>query len=168
MAIKIKGDCVVKLVYRLTDTKGQVLEERTPEHPYEYLQGHGQILPALEKLVEGKTPGFRAELQLGPRDGYGEFNPSLVTEVSRTVFPHGMEITQGMKFSTQGPHGQPIVVRVLDVNEKTVTVDGNHPLAGIEIIFELRVLDVREATPEEIENGRVDEEPEDPRKTTLH
>lgn len=168
MPIKIKHGCVVKMAYRLTDTLGNLLEERTPETPYEYLQGGGQILPALERLVEGKTPGHRCEVQLTAREAYGEYDSRLVTEVSREVFPPGVEIEPGMKFSTQGPAGQPVVVRVLEADEKTITVDGNHPLAGIDLIFEIRVLDVREATEQEVETGEVDEAVPDPKKTTLH
>lgn len=155
MAIRIQADCVVSMVYRMTDTEGHVLDESTPGSPYWYIQGRGQILPALEKLLEGKTPGFAGELQLSPRDAYGDYKPTLVAEIPRGQFPANAMLSAGMKFNTTGPSGEPMVVRVIEVDEKAVTVDGNHPLAGMDLIFEIRVLDVREATDEEKESGRV-------------
>jgi FKBP-type peptidyl-prolyl cis-trans isomerase SlyD len=145
MAIQIKSGCKVQMTYRLLDTAGSVLEEKTPDSPYEYIQGEGQILPAIERIVEGKTAGYQFEVQLSPREAYGEYNSALVTDVKREVFPAEVEISQGMKFSTQGPTGRPVVVRVLEVDDEVVTIDGNHPLAGIEIIFELRILEVTAA-----------------------
>lgn len=156
MAIRVAHGRVVRLAYRLTDANGSLIEDRTPENPFEYIQGKGQIVPALEKIVEGKTAGFQAEVQLSAREGYGEYKPALVAEIPTSKFPTGSEIAVGMKFNTTGPGGQPITVRVIEVDEKKVTVDGNHPLAGVELIFELRVLDVREASEVEAEDGAVD------------
>lgn len=158
MAIRIAKDRVVRLAYRLTDSNGNLIEDRTPGRPFEYLHGRGQIVPAIEKTLEGKTAGFRAELQLSAREGYGDYEPSLVTEVSRAGLPNGAGVRAGMKFNTTGPGGQPLVVRVIEANEQTVTLDGNHPLAGVELIFELRVLDVREASAAEVASGQVAED----------
>lgn len=155
MAMRIQADRVVSLVYRMTDTEGRVLDEMTPATPYEYIQGRGQILPALERVLEGKTPGFSGELQLSPRDAYGEFVPALVAEIPRERFPADAELAPGMKFNTTGPSGQSLVVRVIEVDDKNVTLDGNHPLAGMDLIFEVRVIDVRDATEDEKESGQV-------------
>jgi FKBP-type peptidyl-prolyl cis-trans isomerase SlyD len=147
MAIRIQNNRVVRLAYRLTDSDGRLLEDRTPENAFEYVQGTGQVLPSIERIVEGRTAGFCTELQVSPREAYGDYNPALVTEMARDKFPKDIEIHVGMKFNTTGPNGTPITVRVIEMDEKTVTIDGNHPLAGLELIFELRVLEVSEGSP---------------------
>ena len=157
MALKIEADRVVKLAYRITDKEGRVLDERTPEHSYEYLHGRGQIVAPVERRLEGKTAGYTAEISVSPREAYGEYQNSLVAELPRSQFPKNIEIKVGMKFSTQNKDGQTIPIRVTAIDGETVTVDGNHPLAGIDLMFDLRVLDVREATADEIESGRAGE-----------
>jgi FKBP-type peptidyl-prolyl cis-trans isomerase SlyD len=151
VAIRIEDNRIVQLAYRITDTEGRLLEERTPENPYEYVQGSGQILPAIERMVKGKTAGYTLEVQLSPNEAYGAYDPGLVAEVAKRGFPAGVEPAVGMKFSTVGPNGQPTIIRVIEVSDDTVTVDGNHPLAGLEVIFDLRVLDVREGKETEAE-----------------
>ena len=81
MAIKIQADRVVTLAYRLLDSDGRVLEEKTPETAYQYLHGRGNIVGPVERLLEGKTVGFRAELLVQPRDAYGEYDSGLVAEI---------------------------------------------------------------------------------------
>lgn len=159
MALRIENDRVVKLAYRITDNEGRVLDERTPEQAYEYLHGRGQIVAPVERVLEGKTAGFTAEVSVAPRDAYGEYQTSLVAELPRSHFPKNVDIKVGMKFSTEGQNAQSITVRVTSVEKDVVTIDGNHPLAGIDLIFDLKVLDVREATADEIENGRAGEVP---------
>lgn len=155
MALKITADRVVTITYRITDLEGRVLDECTPAQPYEYIHGRGQIVAPVERLLEGKTAGFTGEVSVSPRDAYGEYNPALVVELPRAHFPPGIDLKVDMKFNTVGPDGKPMTVRVTSVDGDTVTVDGNHPLAGINLIFELKVLDVREATSDELETGRI-------------
>lgn len=154
MSIPVAPDTVVKLTYRILTEDGKVLEERTPEDPYEYLQGHGQIVPPVERAVEGKTAGFRCEVMVTPHDGYGEYDQALVTDLPKSHFPSHVNVEVGMKFNTRDSQGRTLTVRVLEVGEDKVTIDGNHPLAGLDLSFEVRVLDVREATESEIEAGR--------------
>lgn len=155
MAIRVAKDRVVTLAYRLTDSDGRLIEDRTPENPFEYIQGLGHVLPAIERVLEGKTAGFQWEIQVPPRDAYGAYKSSLVAEVPASHFPHASDVAVGMKFNTVGPDGGAITVRVIEVKEDMITIDGNHPLAGIELVFALRVLGVREATEDEIECGAV-------------
>ena len=157
MAVRIETDMVVTITYRLTDKDGRLLEERTPDHPYSYVQGKGQVVGPVERAVEGKTIGFQTELSLTPRESYGEYDPTLVADLPRAHFPMTTPVTVGMKFNTVGPEGQPMIIRVIEEAEEFVTVDGNHPLAGLDLIFELKVLDLRPATAEELESGRVGE-----------
>jgi FKBP-type peptidyl-prolyl cis-trans isomerase SlyD len=147
VALRIEPNRVVTLTYRITDSEGHLLEEKTPEDPYEYVHGSGQILPAIERMITGKTSGFSLEVQLSPAEAYGAYDPSLVAEMPLKSFPPGIDVEPGMKFSTLGPDGREAIVRVLEVEGPTVTIDGNHPLAGVDVIFELRVLDVRDGEP---------------------
>ena len=139
----------VKIAYRMTDSDGRVLEERTPENPYEFIHGEGTIVAALERSVEGKTAGFTIEISLSPREGYGEYNSALVTDVPRSHLPANIDLLIGMKFNTMGADGQPVIVRVTEFDEKIVTLDGNHPLAGLDLTFELRVLDVSDPSADD-------------------
>ena len=151
MAIPIEDGRVVRLSYRIVDASGTVLDERTPEQPYEYIQGHGQIVGPIERAVHGRTAGFACEVSVSPRDAYGDYNPGLVVDIPRSHFPAHVAVEVGMKFNTSGPDGRQLAVRVIEVDDDVVTVDGNHPLAGLDVIFEVKVLDVREATITETE-----------------
>lgn len=148
MAIKIEADRIVRITYQITDREGHLLDERTPENFYEYVHGSGQIVGPVERALAGKTAGYVVEVAVSPRDGYGEYNSSLVCDVPREHFPADIDVEVGMKFSTPGPNGQTTTVRVIEIDDRVVTVDGNHPLAGIELNFEVRVLDVRVAEPD--------------------
>ncbi len=153
MAIPIAKDRVVKIAYRITDTEGRLLDERTPADQYEYIHGRGVIVPPVERVLVGHTAGHRAEVSVSPREAYGDYRPELVTEVSREDFPRGLKVEVGMKFNTSNENGEAMIIRVIEIDDTSVTVDGNHPLAGLNLIFDVRILDVREATPRELETG---------------
>lgn len=142
MAFRVESGRKVRLSYRILDKEGRLLEERTPEHPYEYEQGSGQIVAPVERALNGKTAGFKAEVHVNPRDGYGEYDPGLVAELPLSSFPNCDQLKVGMKYNTLGPSGQKMTVRVIDVEDDLVTVDGNHPLAGLELVFEVQILEV--------------------------
>ncbi len=164
MSLRVLPDSVVTLAYTLMAENGDELEERTPENPFSYIQGRGHILPKVERALLGQTPGFATTVRVDVADAYGRFRSELVVEMPRKNFPSDLELKLGMKFDTTGPDGQPLAVRVVAVDRATVTVDGNHPLAGIGLIFELRLLDVREPSPEERKTGT----PVPSRRTGLH
>lgn len=149
MAITIEEGRVVQLSYRIVDQNGRVLDERTPEQPYEYIHGHSQVVPPVERAVHGRTAGFTCEVSVAPRDAYGDYNPGLVIDIPRSNFPSSVEVKVGMKFNTTDPEGRTLAVRVIEAGESVITVDGNHPLAGLDLIFEVKVLNVREASPAE-------------------
>lgn len=168
MSVVIELDRIVKLTYRLLDADGRVLDERTPANPYEFMAGRGQIVAPVERAILGKTAGFRCEVHVTPREGYGDYKPDLVVDIPRTSFPADLEIEVDMKFNTQDPNGDPMTVRVIEVSKSVVTVDGNHPLAGLELDFEVRVLDVRAASEEELQLGRPGAPPLKPGTGSLH
>ncbi len=155
MSAAIGPNKVVGLVYVLKDSEGELIEERTPEDPLMYIQGADQLLPAVEKAVDGKSVGFTTEVHLKAAEAYGEYDEELVAEVERSEFPKDVNISIGMKFETQGPDGDPVLVEVIEVDDQKIVVDGNHPLAGIDLHFQLEVKSIREATAEEIDHGHV-------------
>ena len=142
MALRIEPGRIVRLAYRIVDGDGRLIEEFTPEQPYEYRQGDAQIVGPVERALAGKTAGFRAEISVTPRDGYGDYDPSLVGDLPRAGFPNSADIQVGMKYNTIGPDSRQITIRVTEVDDETVSVDGNHPLAGLDLIFTVQVLEV--------------------------
>lgn len=168
MSIPIEKDMVVKLAYRLLDSNGRMIEEKTPETPYEYMQGRNQIVTPVERAIEGKTVGYSCSVVVSPREGYGDYHPGLVIDIPRTNFPPNVEIKVDMKFNTHGENGQPMTVRVIDVRKDVVTVDGNHPLSGLDLIFDVKVLDVRAASIDETEAGRPGVPPLAPGSSSIH
>ncbi|MFD2190088.1 FKBP-type peptidyl-prolyl cis-trans isomerase [Pistricoccus aurantiacus] len=145
---------VVKLHYRLFDASETAIvldDSRQRDNPLEYLHGHGNILPGLERALEGRSVGASLDVILAPEDGYGPRNPSLIREVSRGAFPVA-NLTPGMRFQTQGDDG-PEVVTILEAGTTQVRVDTNHPLAGLTLRYALEVLTIREATRAELAKG---------------
>jgi FKBP-type peptidyl-prolyl cis-trans isomerase SlyD len=152
MDMTISKDSVVTIEYTLTDDQNEVLDSSEGMGPLEYLHGHNNLIPGLEKELEGKKAGDSFKTTVPPAEAYGEFQKELVVEVDRSQFPDDVEITEGMQFEAGGPDGSHVVT-VTAVNDKKVTVDANHPLAGETLHFDVKVVSIREATEEEKENG---------------
>lgn len=152
--MKITSGKVVSLHYVLTNTSGEELDKSAPQQPLVYLHGQGQIIPGLEKQLEGLSKGDkRDKLEIAPAEAYGEFHAELKASLDRKQFPENMEIQPGMQFMSQSPSGQRQVFVVTGVQGEKVEVDGNHPLAGQTLNFKIEVADVREATEEELAHG---------------
>ena len=147
---------VVTIDYELTDASGQLIETSKGQGPLSYLHGAGTILPALEDELAGKQPGESVQATLPPDRAYGEREEELRQAVPRDRFQGqgDVEIQVGMQFRGQlGQTGEERVFTVVDVSDQAVTIDGNHPLAGVTLNFAVEVVEVRDATPEEIEHG---------------
>ncbi|MGM0702091.1 MAG: FKBP-type peptidyl-prolyl cis-trans isomerase [Pseudomonadota bacterium] len=143
---------VVSLHYVLSDSHGHVLDDsQRRQQPLEYLHGHDNILPGLERALNGKEIGASVDVILSPAEAYGERDEALVREVGRDAFPVE-DLTPGMRFQTPGDDG-PEVVTVLDVFDERIRIDTNHPLAGQSLHYRLEVLDVRGATRAELAQG---------------
>lgn len=160
MSIRVGKGTVVTLVYRLQTERGDLLEERTPDNPFEFEFGKDQTLPAIESIIRGKTEGFEASLGVGAKEAYGEFDPELVATVPLGVFPQPDDVHVGMKFSTKGPLGEERTVRVVEIADEEATVDGNHPLAGVDIEIDLKIVAVRDAS--DTDEAADDDEAETP------
>ena len=155
--MQVNDNCAVSIHYTLTDEDGQQLDSSAGQEPLEYLHGANNIIPGLEKALAGKSEGEQVEVTVEPAEGFGEVNPELVQSVPREAFQGVDEVKPGMQFGVQGPEGQVQRVTVSEVHDDTVTIDGNHPLAGQVLHFDVTVEKVREATSEEIEQGHTGE-----------
>lgn len=152
--MQIAQDSVVSIHYTLTSDAGEVLDSSSGGEPLAYLQGHGNLIPGLERELQGKQSGDKLKVRIAPADAYGEHDAELIQEVPRTAFQGVTDIQVGMQFQAQSNDG-PRTVTITKVADDTVTVDGNHPLAGQHLNFEVEVTDVRSATDEELSHGHV-------------
>ncbi len=152
--MQIAQNSVVAFHYTLTNDAGEVLDSSEGRDPLTYLHGAGNIIPGLEKGLEGRESGEKLNVTVAPEEGYGEVQPQLVQEVPRDAFQGVEAVEPGMQFQAQ-TQGGPLMVTVTKIEGDTVTVDGNHPLAGQKLNFDVEIADVREASQEEIEHGHV-------------
>lgn len=152
--MKIANDLAVAIHYTLTDESGETIDSSAGAEPLTYLQGHANIIPGLERELEGCVVGDKKVVVVQPADGYGEHDENLVQAVPREMFSGVDSIEVGMEFQVQGPQGEQFV-EVTEVSEETITVDGNHVLAGKVLKFDVEVVEVRAATEEELEHGHI-------------
>jgi len=150
--MKIEKNKVVSFDYTLTDSDHEVLDTSTGDSPLAYLHGNGHIVPGLEKAMEGRSAGDSFSVSLPPEEGYGIRDESKVGEAPLSAFAKVPDLAPGMQFEAQGPHGLEMVT-VISIGDENVTLDGNHPLAGETLNFEVTVREVRDATAEELEHG---------------
>ena len=143
---------VASIEYTLTDDGGTVIDTSEGRGPLTYLHGAGNLIPGLEADLEGKSAGDAFKSRIEPANGYGERNDAMIQDVPRSQLPPEVDVQVGMQFQAQGPGGVQVVT-VVGVEGDTVKMDGNHPLAGVTLNFDVTVVEVREATAEEIEHG---------------
>lgn len=147
--MKIENDKYVTINYTLKNDEGKIIDTSIGKENLGYIQGRGMLLPKLEEQLLNLTPGEKLETIIEAKDGYGEYHKELVTEVDRSNFETDMPIEPGMMFQAMTAAG-PQIVRVSKVTDDKITVDGNHELAGVRLHFEIEVVDVRDATEEEL------------------
>lgn len=151
----IQKNTVVTMHYTLTNGKGDVVQSSRDTEPMTYLHGTGNIIKGLEAALEGSKAGATLQVSIEPAQGYGERDEQQVQAVPRAMFPEEAEVAVGSQFQASGPQGQPIVVTVVEIGDESVTVDANHPLAGEQLNFDVEVINVRDATEEEVSHGHV-------------
>lgn len=150
--MQIDKNCVVAIHYTLTNDDKEVLDSSEGKEPLVYLHGAQNIIPGLENALLGKTTGDSFNVTVPPEDAYGPFYEERLQEVPREAFGEHQDIQLGMVFRAQTEEGEEQVV-IAEVNEETVTVNGNHPLAGQHLTFDVKVDSIREASQEEIDHG---------------
>ena len=148
----IQKNKVVTIRYTLTDEAGGIIESSEGQEPLTYLHGSGNVIPGLEASLEGKSAGESVRVTLSPEDAYGEWDNAQVLEIPKGQFSGVDEVKAGMEFSVHSSGGEQIVV-VSKVEGETVTVDANHPLAGKTLNFDVTVVDIRDATNDELDHG---------------
>ncbi|WP_319379765.1 peptidylprolyl isomerase [Thiomicrorhabdus sp.] len=147
----IANDKVALFEYTLTNDAGEQLDASNG-NPLAYLHGHGNIIPGLEKQMEGKTVGDKFTAKVPAAEGYGEKVDQLVQTVPSAMFQGVDKIEVGMRFEAQSEHGMHSV-EVIKIEGENITVDGNHPLAGVDLTFDIEITGLRDATEEELEHG---------------
>jgi FKBP-type peptidyl-prolyl cis-trans isomerase SlyD len=153
--MSIKHNSAVSFHYTLTDDSGQQLDSSDGRQPLSYLHGAGNIIPGLESALEGKDVGDKMTVSVKAEEGYGEVQPALIQEVPRGSFQGVDSIEVGMQFEAQTGNGDSVPVTVTAITDESITVDGNHPLAGKNLNFDVSIEEVRDATAEEIDHGHV-------------
>lgn len=152
--MKIADQKVAVIHYKLTDSEGQVIDSSEGQEPMPYLHGAANLVPGLEKELTGKTAGDKISAVIAPEDGYGHKDSAMIQELPSSSFGGVEEIKVGMEFHAETENGMQ-VVEVIEVSDDTVTIDGNHPLAGVELHFDIEIIEVRDATEDELEHGHI-------------
>ena len=168
--MKIRPGCIVELEYELKNGEGEVVEASKDGNVLTYLHGNDEIPPGLEKELDGVEEGAMIEVTLKPGEAYGDYNPDGIVSVPRSEFPEDAEIVPGDWISVvlseddgsgEDKPGEEMEMRVVEISPDAIVLDANHPLAGQQVTFDLKVLSVRQASTEEIEarrEGEGDEE----------
>jgi len=153
--MQIIKNAIALIHYTLKDDEGEILDTSEGRDPLAYLHGSGNIIPGLEAELEGKTAGESIEVRVEPADGYGEKRDEMVQTIPREHMPDGVELEVGMQLQAQTPEGEAQLVTIVGLTNTDVTLDGNHPLAGVALNFAVEVVEVRQATEEELSHGHV-------------
>lgn len=144
---------IVSIHYTLRDDGGVVIDSSENGTPLEYLHGAGNIVPGLEKELDGHAVGEKLDVKVAPADGYGVHDPRGVQRVPRQAFPDDVDLEPGMQFGAEDPEGESTTIWIVKVEDEQVVIDMNHPLAGKTLHFAVSIAGVREATGEEVAHG---------------
>jgi FKBP-type peptidyl-prolyl cis-trans isomerase SlyD len=151
---QVADDVVVSIDYTLT-VDGEVVDSTKDSYPLEYIQGHSNIIPGLEKALVGLGVGETKEVFVPSAEAYGEINPEAFTDVERVQFPEGFELIIGRSLRINTTSGQMLTARIHEIGEDMVKLDLNHPLAGQDLHFNASVVGLRAATEDEVATGQV-------------
>lgn len=151
----IEQNKVVTMNFKLTDDHGNVLDSTEQGGPFSYLSGNNMVLPKLEETVNGMIIGTKKSLKLNAADGYGNYNEEALQVVGKENFPEDFVLEVGREYMASNPDGVQMPFTITNVNGEEITIDFNHPLAGKNLNFDIELLDVRDATPEELTHGHV-------------
>ena len=153
MTIADKKVVTIEFTVKNADTN-EVIESSVGSEPLIYLHGFNNLVPGLEKALTGKSVGDKYEVNVTPEEGYGARDEALVQEVPKAAFEGIDKVDVGMEFTADGPNG-PVVVEVVKVEGDMVTIDSNHPLAGIPLAFSGEIQEIRDAKEDELEHGHI-------------
>ncbi|MEQ1638377.1 MAG: peptidylprolyl isomerase [Methylococcales bacterium] len=152
--MQIANDKAVSIHYTLTNAAGELLDSSSDGEALVYLHGQGNIIAGLENALQGKATGDKFKVSIAPKDGYGEIMDDMIQIVAKEMFEGVDDLEIGMQFHADVSHG-PGIVTIVAIDGDQVTLDGNHPLAGETLNFDVEVVDVRDATSDELDHGHV-------------
>ncbi|TKB46187.1 FKBP-type peptidyl-prolyl cis-trans isomerase [Thalassotalea mangrovi] len=155
--MKIAVNTVVKMHYAVMDSDKNLIDSSYDHQPLEFIQGSGFLIPGLEVALNDKQVGDNFTVEVEAKEAYGERHDGFVQTVPKELFQGIEDLDVGMQLRAQTDEGEQTVI-VVDVEDDTITVDGNHPLAGLDLVFDVEILEVRPATDEEIAHGHVHSE----------
>jgi len=153
--MRISEQKVVTMNYEVADDQGKLIDRSEEGGPLAYIHGNGQLIPGLETALEGRGKGDKIAVDVPPEQGYGERDEEGVQIVARNQFDDSVEIEVGMQFEAQDDDEGHQIVTVAAVDGENITLDTNHPLAGKNLRFKVEILDVRDASTEELSHGHV-------------
>ena len=143
---------VIGFHYTLTDKSGTVLDSSIGDEPLYFLENSQQIIPGLEKVISLMNTGDKKKIEVLAADAYGDVNPELIVKVKKTQFPPDAQLTVGDQFQVNNDQHSPVFT-IMSIESDEVTVDGNHPMAGKDLFFDVEIIGMREATTEEMSHG---------------
>ena len=153
----VADDVVVSLDYTLT-VEGEVIDSTEGDEPLEFLQGHQNIIPGLERELGGMKIGDHKTVTVPAADAYGEIDPENIIDVPRAEFPNEIPLKPGTELEVKNADGEVLTATIQSVSKNSVKLDFNHPLAGKELTFDVTVVDLRAPTEEELAHGHVHSE----------
>ena len=151
----VQKDAVVEMHYTLKNDAGEVIDSSQGKEPMPFIQGHGNIIPGLEKALEGMKVGETCDVSVAPEDAYGVHHAEGIQEIPMEALQGIENLEGGMELQSQDEQGNPFIVRVEEIKEEVVVINANHPLAGETLHFNVSIEKVREATADELEHGHV-------------
>ena len=154
--LAVAGDMVVGIAYQLRLDDGDLIDEASSTEPFEFLYGHGNVIPGLEMAIDGLKVGQVKKVTVAPADGYGEVNADDSVVVPFDAFPEDLKLEEGLALLMRDSNTQePVQAFVSEIRDDGVVMDLNHPLAGETLFFEVEVLSLRQPTEEEMTHGHV-------------
>lgn len=151
---QVADDVIVSIDYKLT-VDGEVVDSTEGDEPLQFLQGHQNIIPGLERELTGMKIGENKTVVVAPAEAYGEVDPENVIEVPRSEFPAEIPLDKGTELEVKNADGEVLSATIADVSEDSVQLDFNHPLAGKHLTFDVTITDLRTASDEELAHGHV-------------
>lgn len=152
--MQVANNMAVSIHYTLTNDEGEVIDSSIGSDALVYLHGKGNIISGLERELAGKAVGEQFTVRILAEDAYGEFMPERVQVIPRSMFEGIDHLEVGMQFHADVSEG-PGIVSIVDIDGDDITIDGNHPLAGMPLTFDVEIVDIRPATNEELDHGHV-------------
>lgn len=154
MSAVIEANQVVTFHYCLKDKEGEIIDQSLGGDPLSYLHGHRNIIPGLEAELASKKVGDKLQVHITPERAYGEYDPEKCFLIERSQLP-AVDVKVGMTLELHADDGEMLMALVVGMDEKVLELDGNHPMAGKDLYFEVEVISIRPASPEEIAHGHV-------------